>query len=537
MQAAAESARSSFGALGSCHSSEAPAECLQINVQMKNNKEVILPPREPQQIGSATAIRYLSLRSRGSCGSNSDTIRNSSSSSSNTKSNSNSSRRRKNGCCCFVALLPRLDALPYACSSHVGAPAAAADQQQQHHWMTQTQQQHHRQQKQQNQKEHLPQAAWGLVHARSFRVPGPLCRQLLTEGRQLGPCPCMQRGLSIAGAWAGENTSHLGLVACMRFRLRSFFAGRLVGKEEPGAWDFEWDEAWRLSNASNLEQQQQKQRQNEQQQQQPTPYTRHLLLVRHAQFDNVESTDDEMQGLTPLGRLQAEVTGDRLKAILKEKKVAGVYHSNMRRARETAEIVIAKLGDAAPAVSAVQDPLLAEGVPAMPLPPSTVFHPTQATVDVDSKRIEEAFRRYFYRPPSPNQLASSSAGGSSSTSSSTSTSSSSGSNSSSKSSNEEYTILICHGNVIRYFFCSLSEGLSKQIWPELSLLSVVASFLLVGCRSSLSIRALQLPPNAWLRLATFNCGITWLTIDRRGYVSARQFGDVGHLSPSLITYR
>ncbi|KAL8445717.1 hypothetical protein Emed_005399 [Eimeria media] len=349
-----------------------------------------------------------------------------------------------------------------------------------------------------------------------------------------------------------------------------FFAGRLSGKEEPGSWDFDWDETWRPSAASNVEQQQQQQ--NEQQQQQPTPYTRHLLLVRHgqsitaplpptttcnsssrmqqqqhvapapcttssmqhqqhaparstnsmqqqhhaaaacsssssafvfgcvaAQFDNVESTDDEVQGLTPLGRLQAEITGERLKAILKDKKIAGVYHSNMRRARETAEIVASKLGDTAPTVSAVQDPLLAEGVPAMPLPPSTVFHPSQATVDA----------RYFYRPAPPNQLTSNNASGSSnsttssSTNSSSGSSNSSGSNSSSKSSNEEYTILICHGNVIRYFFC----------------------------------RALQLPPNAWLRLATFNCGITWLTIDRRGYVSARQFGDVGHLNPSLITYR
>lgn len=66
---------------------------------------------------------------------------------------------------------------------------------------------------------------------------------------------------------------------------------------------------------------------------------------------------------------------------LQDKHIAGIYHSNMRRARETAEIVAARLGDAASASSTVQDPLLAEGVPAIPRPPSTLFHPTKATVD------------------------------------------------------------------------------------------------------------------------------------------------------------
>ncbi|OEH74802.1 phosphoglycerate mutase family [Cyclospora cayetanensis] len=213
---------------------------------------------------------------------------------------------------------------------------------------------------------------------------------------------------------------HLPLLAAVVLSgsFAGFFAGRMTGRQQPGSWNYEWD-AWRFAKGSPEQEPQQ------------NPYTRHIILVRHAQFDSVDATDDEALGLTSVGRLQAEVTGERLKAVLKDKRVSAIYHSNMRRARETAEIIASKLGDTTPGITTVQDPLLAEGVPAMPIPPSTVFHPAPATVEA----------------------------------------------------------------------------------------------------------ALQLPASAWLRLATFNCGITWLSIDRRGYVSARQFGDTGHLNPSIITYR
>lgn len=66
----------------------------------------------------------------------------------------------------------------------------------------------------------------------------------------------------------------------------------------------------------------------------------------------------------------------------------------------------------------------------------------------------------------------------------------------------EFEIIICHANVIRYFFC----------------------------------RALQLPPEAWLRLCTFNCSLTYLTIRPTGTVSCRMLGDIGHLPYELNTF-
>jgi serine/threonine-protein phosphatase PGAM5 len=66
----------------------------------------------------------------------------------------------------------------------------------------------------------------------------------------------------------------------------------------------------------------------------------------------------------------------------------------------------------------------------------------------------------------------------------------------------EFEIIVCHANVIRYFFC----------------------------------RALQLPPEAWLRLCTFNCSLTYFTIRPTGTVSCRMLGDIGHLPYELNTF-
>ena len=95
-------------------------------------------------------------------------------------------------------------------------------------------------------------------------------------------------------------------------------------------------------------------------------------------------------------------------------------------------------------------------------------------------RIEAAFQTYFYRAPPPpedgeeEQNPQEEEG---------------------HTDNHEFEIIVGHANVIRYFFC----------------------------------RALQLPPEAWLRLSIFNCSLTYLTIRPTGTVSCRMLGDIGHL--------
>jgi serine/threonine-protein phosphatase PGAM5 len=66
----------------------------------------------------------------------------------------------------------------------------------------------------------------------------------------------------------------------------------------------------------------------------------------------------------------------------------------------------------------------------------------------------------------------------------------------------EFDIIVCHGNVIRYMFC----------------------------------RALQLPPEAWLRLSIFNCSLTYLMLKPNGRVSCRMLGDIGHLGYDHSTF-
>ena len=66
----------------------------------------------------------------------------------------------------------------------------------------------------------------------------------------------------------------------------------------------------------------------------------------------------------------------------------------------------------------------------------------------------------------------------------------------------EFEVIVGHGNVIRYFFC----------------------------------RALQLPPEVWLRFSTFNCSITYIMVQPNGLVSIRGMGDFGHIPYAELTF-
>ncbi|XP_065831230.1 serine/threonine-protein phosphatase PGAM5, mitochondrial-like isoform X2 [Oscarella lobularis] len=191
--------------------------------------------------------------------------------------------------------------------------------------------------------------------------------------------------------------------------------------------------------------------------------SRHLILVRHGQYDQ-NPTQDELRCLTDVGRRQAIETGKRLSAF--DLSYAKLIVSNMTRARETAGLVRSQLPD----VPLVECSMLAEGAPCEPEPPVGHWKPEHYFFQ-DGARIEAAFRKFFHRADVSQK-------------------------------EDSYEIIVCHANVIRYFVC----------------------------------RALQLPPEAWLRMSIANCGITRLTIRPSGRVGLRSLGDAGHLPPDLITY-
>ena len=115
--------------------------------------------------------------------------------------------------------------------------------------------------------------------------------------------------------------------------------------------------------------------------------------------------------------------------------------------------------------------MIREGAVCRPNPPSLTWKPSDESFYKDNIRIEGAFVNHIHRAD--------------------------------KNEKSNYTtLLVCHGNVIRYFVC----------------------------------RALQLPSDHWLRFAVFNASITILDIHSNGKVSLITMGDVGFLPPKMITY-
>lgn len=53
--------------------------------------------------------------------------------------------------------------------------------------------------------------------------------------------------------------------------------------------------------------------------------------------------------------------------------------------------------------------------------------------------------------------------------------------------------------------------------------------------SSSVLRALQFPPEGWLRMGLNNGSITWLTIRPSGRVALRTLGDAGFMPPDKLT--
>ena len=200
-----------------------------------------------------------------------------------------------------------------------------------------------------------------------------------------------------------------------------------------------------------------------------------IILVRHGQY--CQGSTDEERKLTEKGRQQAVDTGKRLQVLLKETNeypgVRHVYYSTMARATETAQLMLPYIKGDSTKVEPCS--MIREGACYRPVPPISRERWPVNDEDfyVDGKRIEAAFTAHVHRPDAVDT------DGSSYT-----------------------TVLVCHGNVIRYFVA----------------------------------RALQLDPEIWLRMAVNNASYTVLDVHSDGHVSLRALGNDGHLSADMITY-
>eukprot|EP00095_Tigriopus_kingsejongensis_P010681 snap_masked-scaffold261_size233860-processed-gene-1.9 protein:Tk10681 transcript:snap_masked-scaffold261_size233860-processed-gene-1.9-mRNA-1 annotation:"serine threonine-protein phosphatase mitochondrial-like isoform x2" len=160
--------------------------------------------------------------------------------------------------------------------------------------------------------------------------------------------------------------------------------------------------------------------------------SRHLLLIRHGQYELTGATDEARQ-LTDLGREQAEATGRRLAQL--QLPLTEVIQSSMTRAMETAGLIVRHLPESV--TLGRPDDILREGGPIRPEPSSRWSK--QQTYHVDGARIEAGFRKYFHRAQ-PDQT------------------------------QDSYQLMVCHANVIRYFVCR-SLQLPPEAWLRISLMN------------------------------------------------------------------
>lgn len=204
--------------------------------------------------------------------------------------------------------------------------------------------------------------------------------------------------------------------------------------------------------------------------------TKVYWLVRHGQAtEETPETDAAADGerkLTDLGRKQASFTARRLKELIPSTASVKMTHSTMVRAKETADIIAA---EAFPNATRKSSELIREGAPVRPEPDT--WRQAEHVHVTDAPRIEAGFRETFHRAPSPSSAAT-------------------------KPPPPEHEIVVCHGNVIRY--------------------SV--------------LRALQLPPDAWLRIGLYNGSITRVEVRGDGGVSLRCLGDAGYMTADMLTH-
>lgn len=189
-----------------------------------------------------------------------------------------------------------------------------------------------------------------------------------------------------------------------------------------------------------------------------------IYMVRHGQVGSYEPLPDGLGSpLTPLGKQQAHLVGQRLR----QSPIHTIYYSSLRRAAETATIIAAEF----PNVPSHSSELLWECP--WRVMANAIEHASAGTVsqplDPQIQRLEQAFEYHF----TPNQM-----------------------------DDDRHEILVCHGNVIRYFIC----------------------------------QALQISFTTLQHMEICNCSLSIVSVASTGRSMLIAYNDVGHLPFSTQTY-
>ncbi len=191
----------------------------------------------------------------------------------------------------------------------------------------------------------------------------------------------------------------------------------------------------------------------------PDRYPNTIYLIRHGAYnDQGPNLGSFKAGLTPLGIAQARLVAARLRGM--PVHFDSMVSSNMQRAIDTAAIIHEML----PNVPWERSSIIHEVEP-----PRLDKEPTTPDETADANaaahRLDEAFAKYFV----PGE------------------------------GSEKHTILVCHGNVIRYFV----------------------------------MKALKVDTRAWSRISIGHTSITVISVGPRGGFRVLSVGDMGHLPANM----
>jgi len=193
-----------------------------------------------------------------------------------------------------------------------------------------------------------------------------------------------------------------------------------------------------------------------------TKGVRTLYLIRHGQYDQDDDRDPDIgKALVPLGIAQSKLVANRLKSL--PVKMSLLISSTMTRARQTALIINQDF----PELELQQSRLIRECTP--PTWREDIMEREEPEdLKICTDNLDAAFVKYFV--PSPEE-------------------------------EDRNDIIVCHGNVIRYFIT----------------------------------KVLKVETLSWLQMTTGNCGLTVVRIKPDGSMKLVSFNDMGHIPPNLRT--
>lgn len=197
--------------------------------------------------------------------------------------------------------------------------------------------------------------------------------------------------------------------------------------------------------------------------QQETKGTRTIYLIRHGDYaPQDDSIPDSVNVLTPLGIAQARLVSTRLKSM--NINFNSLVSSTMTRAKQTSQVIVNDF----PEIVFEQSDMIRECTP--PTWRDDVMAETKSSeVEECVDNLEKAFQKYFI--PSPDNK-------------------------------DRNDIIVCHGNVIRYFVT----------------------------------KVLKVDTMSWLQMSISNCSLTIVRILPNGNMKLDAFSDYGHIPENMRTF-